>query len=429
MSVYLKHAAGSAETAEDEAKIRQAVENIIEDIAVCGDSAIRQLSERFDGWSPPSFRLSAAEIEALTASVPAEVIADLRFAQEQVQRFAEAQRKVLDDIEIETLPGVILGHKHIPIESVGCYIPGGRYPLVSSAIMCIIPAKVAGVRRVVACTPPSGGKPPAASVAAMALAGADEIYILGGVQAVAAMALGSESLAAVDMIVGPGNAYVAEAKRQLFGRVGIDLIAGPSEVLVIADESASAEVVAADLIGQAEHGVNSPCVLLTTSEPLARAVASEIERQLQTLPTGDVAAQAWRACGEIILVSSLEEAVQEANRLAFEHVEVLTKDPQYFLEHLTNYGSLFLGAETCVPYGDFAIGTNHTLPTGRAARYTGGLWVGKYLKTVTYQKCTPQASLMVGERCARLAELEGCLGHKAQVDLRLKQYTQTGKRA
>lgn len=404
------------------AEVRGTVEGIIADVERRGDEAVRELSERFDGWSPPRFRLSKEEINIAINSVPDQDLHAIQFSLEQVRAFATAQRESMKDIELETLPGVTLGHKNIPVGNVGCYIPGGRYPMVASAIMSIATAKVAGVTRVVACTPPKEGKPYPATVATMALAGADEIYVLGGVQAIAAMALGTQSIGPVDMLVGPGNAYVADAKRQLFGTVGIDLLAGPTEILVIADETADAELVATDLLGQAEHGPNSPAVLITTSEPLAEEVQREIVHQLETLPTADVAGVAWRDYGQILLVKSEAEAVREADKLASEHVEILTRDPDYFLEHMTNYGSLFLGPETNVAYGDKTIGTNHILPTGRAARYTGGLWVGKYLKTVTYQRCTPEASVRIGENCAKVCEVEGFWGHKRQADLRVQRY-------
>jgi sulfopropanediol 3-dehydrogenase len=422
MAHYLKKRASKAESADADRAVKATVEGILDDIRQRGEAAVRDLSARFDRWSPETFRLSQAEIDDVIASLPAQVIDDITFAQAQVRHFAQEQRKALRDIEVETLPGVILGHKNIPVDSVGCYVPGGRYPMVASAHMTVLTAKVAGVRRVVACTPPQHGKPPAATVAAMAMGGADEIYILGGIQAVAAMALGIESIAPVDMLVGPGNAYVAEAKRQLFGQVGIDLLAGPTEVLILADETADAELVVTDLLGQAEHGPTSPAILLTTSQALADAVPAEVERQLATLPTGDVAGQAWRDYGEIILVESLEEMVAEANRIACEHVEVLTSNPRYFLDRLTNYGALFLGKETNVAYGDKVIGTNHTLPTKQAARYTGGLWVGKFIKTVTYQECTAEASLRIGEYCSRLCAIEGFMAHKEQADLRVRRY-------
>ena len=405
-----------------EAKVRATVEEILVAVESGGDQAVRELSQRFDNWSPANFRLSAGEIEAIVAGLPTQTIADIQFAQTQVRTFAQAQRSAMQDIEVETLPGVTLGHKHIPVNSVGCYVPGGRYPMVASAHMSVITARVAGVKRVIACTPPINGQLPAATITAMHLGGADEIYIMGGVQAVAAMALGTETIGAVDMLVGPGNAYVAEAKRQLFGRVGIDLLAGPTEILVIADESADAEMVATDLLGQAEHGPTSPAILLTTSAPLAATIEHEIGRQLETLPTADVAGVAWQDYGQIILAESDAEMVQVADGIACEHVEVLTRNPHYFLENMTNYGALFLGPETNVAYGDKVIGTNHTLPTKRAARYTGGLWVGKFLKTVTYQTVTPEASAFIGEYCSRLCALENFWGHKQQADLRVQRY-------
>jgi len=407
-----------------EAKVRATVEEILVAVESGGDQAVRELSQRFDNWSPANFRLSAGEIEAIVAGLPTQTIADIQFAQTQVRTFAQAQRSAMQDIEVETLPGVTLGHKHIPVNSVGCYVPGGRYPMVASAHMSVITARVAGVKRVIACTPPINGQLPAATITAMHLGGADEIYIMGGVQAVAAMALGTETIGAVDMLVGPGNAYVAEAKRQLFGRVGIDLLAGPTEILVIADESADAEMVATDLLGQAEHGPTSPAILLTTSAPLAATIEHEIGRQLETLPTADVAGVAWQDYGQIILAESDAEMVQVADGIACEHVEVLTRNPHYFLENMTNYGALFLGPETNVAYGDKVIGTNHTLPTKRAARYTGGLWVGKFLKTVTYQTVTPEASAFIGEYCSRLCALENFWGHKQQADLRVQRYGQ-----
>ncbi len=422
MARYFKRGMDETRTHAHDAQVRATVEKILEDVREGGDAAIRGLSERFDGWAPPSFRLSDSQLDELVSGIPRQALADLEFAQAQVRHFAQVQRETLRDIEVETLPGVTLGHKHLPVGSVGCYVPGGRYAMVASAHMSIVTAKVAGVKRIIACTPPMNGAPPAATIAAMVLGGADEIYILGGVRALAAMALGTESIRPADMLVGPGNEYVAEAKRQLFGRVGIDLFAGPTEVLVIADETADAEMVATDLLGQAEHGPTSPAALITTSEALARDTLRELERQLETLPTADVAGRAWRDYGQVILVNSLDEAVVEADRLAFEHVEVLTSNPSYFLDRLTNYGALFLGEETNVAYGDKVIGTNHTLPTRGAARYTGGLWVGKFLKTVTYQQCTPEASRMIGEYCSRLCELEGFWAHKAQADLRVGRY-------
>lgn len=413
----------SEEASKDaDAKVRAIVEDILTDIESRGDEAVRALSERFDKWSPEHFRLSPDQIDEIVSTLPQQVINDIKFAQTQVRRFARIQRAALQDVEVETLPGVVLGHKNIPVNSVGCYIPGGRYPMVASAHMSIVTAKVAGVKRIVACTPPVHGVPPAATVAAMYFGGADEIYILGGVQAVAAMALGTETIKPVDMLIGPGNMYVAEAKRQLFGRVGIDLFAGPTEVLVIADHTSDAEICATDLLGQAEHGPTSPAILLTTDEQLAYDTLDEIERQLQVLPTADIASVSWRDYGEVIVVDTVDELVAEADRIASEHVEVLTESPRYFLEHMTNYGALFLGPETNVAYGDKVIGTNHTLPTKKAARYTGGLWVGKFLKTCTYQQVTKEASVLVGQYGSRLCELEGFKGHKAQCDLRLRRY-------
>ena len=404
-------------------EVEQTVRGIVGDIRARGDEALRELSARFDGWSPPSFRLGAEQIAAAVAQLPAEQREAIEFTLAQVRTFAAAQRASVHDVEVETLPGVTLGHRVLPVGSVGCYVPGGRYPMVASAIMSVATAKVAGVERVVAVTPPKDGQPYAATVATMHLAGADEIYIMGGVQALAALALGTASIAPVDMLVGPGNAYVAEAKRQLFGTVGIDLLAGPTETLVIADDSADAEMVATDLLGQAEHGPNSPAVLLTTSPALAAALPAEIGRQLARLATRDVAGAAWRDYGQILLADSDEEMLRVADEIASEHVQVLTRDPGYFLAHLRNYGSLFLGPETNVAYGDKAIGTNHILPTGRAARYTGGLWVGKFLKTVTYQRATPEASVTVGRHCSMICGIEGFAGHQRQADLRVERYS------
>ena len=410
-------------TAEQQTQVRRTVEEILVNIGARGEAAVREYSEKFDKWSPESFRLTADEIEACVSALPRQTIADIEFAQAQIRNFALAQRATLKDVEVQTLPGVILGHKNIPVSSVGCYVPGGRYPMVASAHMSVVTAKAAGVKRIIATAPPFGGKPHPAIVAAMHLGGADEIYALGGVQAVAAMALGTEHIAPVDMIVGPGNAYVAEAKRQLFGRVGIDLLAGPTETLIVADDSCDAEMAAVDLIGQAEHGPGSPAVLLTNSEKLAREVPAAIERLLNWLPTGDVARIAWQNCGEIILCDTLDEMVEEADRIASEHVQVLTRDPDYFLQKLTNFGALFLGARTNVSFGDKVIGTNHTLPTLKAARYTGGLWVGKFIKTCTYQRVlTDEAAALIGEYCSRLCELEGFAGHKEQADLRVRRF-------
>lgn len=415
---------GKTEEEREEAdhKVRQTVEQIISDVKARGDAAVRELSEKFDKWGPESYRLSQAQIDEVVASVAPQTVEDIKFAQTQIANFAQKQLESLSDVEVETLPGVILGHKNLPVDSVGCYVPGGRYPMVASAHMSVLTAKVAGVRRVVACTPPINGKLPAETITAMHLAGADEIHILGGVQAVAAMAIGTESIAPVDMIVGPGNAFVAEAKRQLFGRVGIDLLAGPTETLIIADETSDAEMCATDLLGQAEHGPNSPAILLTTSRELAEAVPGEIARQLETLETADVASVAWDEYGRIILCDTVDEMVAQADELASEHVQVLTADPLYFLDNMKNYGALFLGKETNVAYGDKVIGTNHTLPTRGAARYTGGLWVGKFIKTVTYQRCTEEASLLIGEYCSRLCAIENFAGHKAQADLRVTRY-------
>jgi sulfopropanediol 3-dehydrogenase len=419
---YLKKGLDASEIKKSDEQVRVAVSEIISSIEKKGDEAVRQYSKKFDNWEPENFRLSAQQIESIIASLPQSVVDDILFAQKQVRNFAKHQLASISEIEVETLPGVFLGHKNIPVNSTGCYIPGGRYPMVASAHMSIVTAKVAGVKRIVACTPPIEGKIPKATVCAMHFAGADEIYILGGVQALAAMAIGTDSIRPVDMIVGPGNSYVAEAKRQLFGRVGIDLIAGPTEILVIADESADGEIIACDLLGQAEHGPNSPAALITTSELLAQQTLQEIKRQLKVLPTGDIAGAAWETHGSIILVDNEEEAVKAADLLAYEHVEVLTKDPDYFLRNMTNYGALFLGPETNVAYGDKVIGTNHTLPTNRAARYTGGLWVGKFLKNCTYQRCSAEASAFIGEYAMRLCELEGFMAHKEQAALRVRRY-------
>jgi sulfopropanediol 3-dehydrogenase len=423
MPRYLKRGQDAGVVAAADAKVRATVEAILADVEARGDAAVRELSERFDNWSPQNFRLSPQEIEAALSKLSARDLEDIRFAQAQVRNFAEKQRATITDLEVETLPGVVLGHRNIPVNAVGCYVPGGKYPMVASAHMSIVTAKVAGVSRVIACAPPFKGGPHPAIVAAMHFAGADDIYVLGGVQAVAAMALGTETIAPVDMLVGPGNAFVAEAKRQLYGRVGIDLFAGPTETLVIADDSVDAEICATDLLGQAEHGPTSPAVLLTNSEKLARETMAEVERQLQVLPTADLAGQAWADFGEVIVCDTYEEMVQEADRIASEHVQVMTRDPDFFLEKMTNYGALFLGSRTNVAYGDKVIGTNHTLPTKKAARYTGGLWVGKFLKTCTYQRVlTDEASALVGEYCARLCELEGFSGHAEQAKIRVRRF-------
>jgi sulfopropanediol 3-dehydrogenase len=406
-----------------DAKVRETVESILADIEARKDAAVADLSKKFDNWSPKSFKLSPAEIAAAIAQVPKRDLEDIKFAQAQVRNFAQKQKETMHDLEVETLPGVVLGHKHIPVNSIGCYVPGGRYPMVASAHMSIVTAKVAGVKRIIACAPPFKGGPHPAIVAAMHFGGADEIYVLGGVQAVAAMALGTETIQAVDMIVGPGNAYVAEAKRQLFGRIGIDLLAGPTETLIIADDSVDGEICATDLLGQAEHGPNSPAVMITNSEKLARNTIGEVERLLTILPTADVAGQAWKDYGEVIVCDSTEEMVSEADRIASEHVQVMTKDPDYFLANMRNYGALFLGPRTNVAYGDKVIGTNHTLPTKKNARFTGGLWVGKFMKTCTYQRVlTDEASAKIGEVCSRLCILEGFSGHAEQANIRVRRY-------
>ncbi|ASG22993.1 histidinol dehydrogenase [Nitrospirillum viridazoti] len=423
MAQWLKRGADAAVVAETERKVRDAVEGILADIQARGDAAVRELSVKFDAWDRDSYRLTDAEIQACIDSLSAQDLKDIEFAQTQVRTFAQHQRDALRDLEVETLPGVVLGHRNVPVNAAGCYVPGGKYPLLASAHMSVVTAKVAGVKRVVTCAPPFHGKPAPAIVAAQALAGADEIYCLGGIQAVGAMALGTQSIAPVDMLVGPGNAYVAEAKRQLFGRVGIDLFAGPTETLVIADESVDGELCATDLLGQAEHGPDSPVVLLTTSEKLARDTMAEVERLLGVLPTADIARQAWDRHGEVIVAESEEEMVRIADQIASEHVQVMTRDPDYFLTHMTNYGALFLGARTNVSFGDKVIGTNHTLPTKKSARYTGGLWVGKFIKTCTYQRVlTDEASALVGEYCSRLCALEGFAGHGEQANIRVRRY-------
>ncbi|GEO14319.1 histidinol dehydrogenase [Microvirga aerophila] len=423
MARWLKRGRDAEAIAEDDAKIRSTVEGILADIGKRGDAAVRELSNKFDRWDREDYRLTDQEIRDCLSQLSQRDLDDIRFAQEQVRNFAQHQRESMKDIEVETLPGIVLGHKNIPVNSVGCYVPGGKYPLLASAHMSVITARVAGVPRVVTCAPPYQGKPAPAIVAAQHLAGAEVIYCLGGVQAVGAMALGTESIEPVDMLVGPGNAFVAEAKRQLYGRVGIDLFAGPTETLVIADETVDAEMCATDLLGQAEHGPNSPAILLTTSETLARETMAEVERLLEILPTAAIARQAWADYGAVIVCDSDEEMVREANALASEHVQVMTQDPDYFLANMTNYGALFLGPRTNVSYGDKVIGTNHTLPTKKAARYTGGLWVGKFLKTVTYQKVlTDEASTMIGEYCSRLCMLEGFAGHAEQANIRVRRY-------
>lgn len=420
---YLKTGTTAVVRAEQSREVQRAVETILSDIEARGDDAVRDLSIRFDKWDRENYRLSADEIQDCLDQLSGQDLKDIEFAQTQVRNFAQIQRDSMKDVEVETLPGVILGHKNLPLSAAGCYVPGGKYPLLASAHMSVITAKVAGVPRVVTCAPPFQGKPAPAIVAAQAMAGADEIYCLGGIQAVAAMGIGTQSIAPVDILVGPGNAFVAEAKRQLFGRVGIDLFAGPTETLVIADETVDGELCATDLLGQAEHGPDSPAILLTTSEKLARDTMAEIERLLKILPTADYARRAWETYGEVIVADSDEEMVRIADDIASEHVQVMTKDPDYFLDNMRNYGALFLGPRTNVAYGDKVIGTNHTLPTKKAARYTGGLWVGKFLKTCTYQRVTSDAaSAMIGEYCSRLCALEGFAGHGEQANIRVRRY-------
>jgi sulfopropanediol 3-dehydrogenase len=423
MARYLKRGMDAAAVKAADAKVRETVEGILAQVDERKDAAIRDLSKKFDNWEPRDFKLTPQEVEKAISKVAKRDLEDIKFAQAQVRNFAQKQRDSMHDLEVETLPGVVLGHRHIPVNSIGCYVPGGRYPMVASAHMSIVTAKVAGVKRIIACAPPFKGGPHPAIVAAMHFGGADDIYVLGGVQAVAAMALGTESIKPVDMIVGPGNAYVAEAKRQLFGRVGIDLLAGPTETLIIADESVDGEICATDLLGQAEHGPTSPAVLITNSEKLARDTMNEVERLLKILPSADLAGQAWKDYGEVIVCDDVDEMVREADRVASEHVQVMTRDPDYFLANMKNYGSLFLGPRTNVAYGDKVIGTNHTLPTKKAARYTGGLWVGKFIKTCTYQRVlTDEASAKIGEVCSRLCILEGFSGHAEQANIRVRRY-------
>ncbi|MEY2776103.1 MAG: hypothetical protein RLY30_201 [Pseudomonadota bacterium] len=420
---HLKVGKSAAQLAASDESTRATVERILLDISKRGDEAVREYSLKFDQWDPADFRLSDLEIEKARKALSSRELEDIKFAQAQIRNFATIQRKSMQDVEVETLPGVILGHKHIPIENVGCYVPGGKYPLIASAHMSVLTAKVAGVKRIVATAPPYQGAPHPAIVTAMSMAGADEILVLGGVQAVAAMAIGTPSIRPVDMLVGPGNHFVAEAKRQLFGRVGIDLFAGPTETLVIADETVDAEMCAVDLLGQAEHGTNSPAVLLTTSERLAQEVLLEVQRQLTLLPTAHIARVSWAECGEVIVCDSDQEMLTVADEIASEHVQVMTKDPEYFLNNLQNYGALFLGPRTNVSFGDKVIGTNHTLPTNKNARYTGGLWVGKFLKTCTYQRVTSdEASAQIGEICSRLCHMENFAGHGEQANLRVRRY-------
>jgi sulfopropanediol 3-dehydrogenase len=424
MITQIKKGITYAESKEADIKVRALVESMLENVTQNGDTAVREYSTKLDKWSPESFRVTSEEAEAIIASLPKQVIDDIKFAQTQIRNFAQIQRESIKDIEVETLPGVFLGHKNIPMNSVGCYVPGGRYPMVASAHMSVLTAKVAGVKRVIACTPPLNGEIPKATIAAMYLAGADEMYLLGGVQAIAMMAIGTETVQSVDMLVGPGNAYVAEAKRQLFGKVGIDLFAGPTETLIIADDSCDVEMCATDLLGQAEHGPTSPAILLTTSKSIVYEIENEIQKQLKVLPTADIASISWRDYGQVILVDTVEELLSEADRIASEHVQVMTENPREFLEKMTNYGGLFLGARTNVAFGDKVIGTNHTLPTKEAARYTGGLWVGKFLKTCTYQEIkTDEASAMIGEYCSRLCAIENFAGHQEQADLRVRRYS------
>lgn len=420
---YLKEGKPETERNQDDAKVRQVVESTLADIEKRGDIAVRELSEKFDNYSPKAFRLSQEEIDELIAQVSPRDLEDIKFAQTQVRNFAQAQRNSMQDIEIETMPGVILGHKNIPVQSVGCYIPGGKFPMVASAHMSVATASVAGVPRIIACTPPFEGKPNPAVIAAMHLGGAHEIYVLGGIQAVGAMALGTETIEPVHMLVGPGNAFVAEAKRQLFGRVGIDLFAGPTETMVIADDTVDGEICATDLLGQAEHGYNSPAVLLTTSQKLAEDTMSEIERLLKVLPTADTASKSWEDYGEVIVCDTYEELLEVANDYASEHVQVMTDRDDWFLDNMTCYGALFLGPRTNVSNGDKVIGTNHTLPTKKAGRYTGGLWIGKYLKTHSYQKITTdEAAAKIGRYGSRLCILEGFVGHAEQCNVRVRRY-------
>jgi sulfopropanediol 3-dehydrogenase len=424
MAIWLKRGATAEAKAEANKKVQNIVESVLADIDARGDAAVRDLSIKFDNWDRESYVLTAREKQDCLDQLTGQDLKDIEFAQTQVRNFAQIQRDSMKDVEVETLPGVILGHKNLPLNAAGCYVPGGKYPLLASAHMSVITAKVAGVKRVITCAPPFHGRPAPAIVAAQVMAGADEIYALGGIQAVGAMALGTETILPVDILVGPGNAFVAEAKRQLYGRVGIDLFAGPTETLVIADEiGCDGELAATDLLGQAEHGPDSPAILLTTSRRLAEDTMREIERLLKILPTADYAGRAWETYGEVILAEDDAEMVRIADEIASEHVQVMTRDPDYFLSNMTNYGALFLGARTNVAFGDKVIGTNHTLPTKKSARYTGGLWVGKFLKTCTYQRVlTDEASAMIGEYCSRLCALEGFAGHGEQANIRVRRY-------
>ena len=423
MIKYLKRGKDTAAISAADAKVRQTVETILADITARGDDAVKEYSKKFDNWEPKEFTLSNDEINKAIKKLSARELEDIKFAQTQVRNFAQIQRDSMLDVEVETLPGVVLGHKHIPVNAVGCYIPGGKYPLIASAHMSVLTAKVAGVPRVISTAPPYQGEPHPAIVAAMHLAGSDQILVLGGVQAVAAMAIGTNSISPVDMIVGPGNMFVAEAKRQLYGKVGIDLFAGPTETLIIADETVDGEMCAVDLLGQAEHGPTSPAILLTNSERLARDTMKEVEKQLTKLPTANIAKQSWAEFGEVIVCDSIDEMIQVADEIASEHVQVMTSDPDVFLSRMTNYGALFLGPRTNVSFGDKVIGTNHTLPTNKNARYTGGLWVGKFLKTCTYQRVlTDEASAMIGAYCSRLCHMENFAGHGEQANLRVRRY-------
>ena len=420
---YLKKGKNEADRAVDDAKVRGVVEDTLKAIEERGDKAVREFSQKFDNYTPESYKLNLDEIESLVKKVPKRDLEDIKFAQSQIRRFAQAQRDSMQDIEIETMPGVILGHKNIPVQSVGCYVPGGKFPMVASAHMSIVTASVAKVPRIIACTPPFEGEPNPAVIAAMHLGGAHEIYVIGGIQAVGAMALGTETINSVDMLVGPGNAYVAEAKRQLFGRVGIDLLAGPTETMVIADETVDAELCATDLLGQAEHGYDSPAVLVTNSQKLAEETIAEIDRLLKILPTANTASVSWEVYGEVILCGSYEEMLDVANDIASEHVQVMTDRDHWFLDNMHSYGALFLGARTNVSNGDKVIGTNHTLPTKKAGRYTGGLWVGKFLKTHSYQEITTdEAATHIGEYCSRLCILESFVGHAEQANIRVRRY-------
>ena len=421
---YIKKRSESNNVSEDKSSIEETVRSILSDIRERGDAALEHYSGHFDNWSPESFQLSEDEIDAAISKLNKSEIEDIKFAQNQIRHFAQKQLETMNELEVETLPGVFLGHKHIPIENVGCYVPGGRYPMVASAHMSVLTAKVAGAKRVIACAPPYNGGAHPATIAAMHFAGADEIYLIGGVQAIGAMGIGTEKIEPVNMIVGPGNSYVAEAKKQMFGEIGIDLIAGPTETLVIADDTSDGEICATDLLGQAEHGPTSPAILITDSEKLAKDTLSEIDRLLDILPTANITKGSWENFGEIILCEDQEDMLIEANKLAYEHVQVMTKDPSYFVKNLKNFGSLFLGQETNVAYGDKVIGTNHTLPTKEASKYTGGLWVGKFLKTCTYQRVeNKDTSAQIGEVCSRLCMLEGFAGHAEQANIRVRRYT------